>query len=120
MTVELSNEMFKAMRHAVMALVHERTLANRNVPPPVAAAYHKLVTGSGHKDIQFICDTAESEPVGDMIGTATTALLLGWSERTVRRRAVELGGIRPTGRDLVFSRRSVADYIDQNRKALSA
>lgn len=119
MTIEIPDDMFNAMRYAVIALVRERSVASRGVPPAVSDAYRKLTAG-GHNAIQFTCNTAESETVGDMIGTATTAALLGWSERTVRRRAVELGGIRPTGRDLVFSRRSVADYIDQNRKALSA
>jgi hypothetical protein len=109
MTVELPDEMYKAMRYSVIALVRERAVAGRGVPPTVSDAYRKL-TASGQDAFKFNCTPPQLEEDDDLIGTAATASLLGCSERTVRRRAATLGGIRPTGRDLVFSRRSVVAY----------
>ncbi|MEN4476864.1 hypothetical protein [Mycolicibacterium cosmeticum] len=120
MSVEITDEVFLAMRYAVIALVQERNVAKRDIPKSVADIYPALrdntLTASGHETFKLVCGRTELEQAGDIIGTAAAAALLGWSERTVRRRARELGGIRPTGRDLVFRRRYVAAYAQAYRK----
>lgn len=118
MSAEFSDAAYLAARYAVINIVHEHRIANRTIPREVLILYQQMkdVTAGGHKDLRFVCNEPQLDVAGDIIGTATAAILLGWSERTVRRRATELGGIRPTGRDLVFSRRNVVAYKNQHRK----
>lgn len=116
MSVVLSDEQYRAARYAVVNIVHEHRLGGRSVPPTVIGLYRQMtqLTANGQGAVQFVCDAPELDAGGDdLIGTATAAVLLGWCERTVRRRAKELGGIRPAGRQLVFSRRSVAAFASR-------
>lgn len=112
----MSDDDFRVMRWAVITIARERSVANRTVSAELARVYRKLLTASGHGAFKFNCTPPQLEENDDLIGTAATASLLGCSERTVRRRAATLGGIRPTGRDLVFSRRSVVAYTQGFRK----
>ena len=109
MNIGIPEYLLSGVIYGLGHFINERARAGRGVPVEVRAAYRWLTTMSavGHESD---CNTEESE-VDDLIGTAQAALLLGKSERHVRRLQADLGAAR-LGRSLVFSRRQVIQYAD--------
>lgn len=114
MSLEIPEYLLGGMLYGLGHFIRERNLAGRGVPGEVRAAHRWLTTMSaiGH---QSACGAEESEP-DELIGVAEAALLLGYSERHVRRIQADLDGVRPNGRHLVFRRRSVIEYADARKE----
>jgi hypothetical protein len=93
--------------------IRERQCANRSVPPEVVA--HRWLTIMSARGPELDCGEQELEMMDDLIGAKEAAGLLGYSARHVRRLKADLDGARPSGRDLVFRRRSVIQYREARK-----
>ena len=100
--------------YALGHFVHERDRAGRGVPAEVRAA-HRWLNAMSAIGPESGCDAEQSE-ADDLIGTAQAAVLLGCTERHVRRIQADLDGVRPAGRHLVFSRRQVIQYAEARKE----
>lgn len=83
---------------ATAEVVRRYRLAGRKVPAGIGELYRRL-------ELEVACaaeDTGDSTT--DLIGVREAARLLHCSERHVRRRATELGGVRLANWTWVFSR----------------
>lgn len=113
--ISTPEHVFDGVLWAVSKFVRERQLHGIPIPPEVLYA-HRWLTAMSVIGLEFDCPAEESEP-GELIGAEEAARLLGCSTRHVRRLAADLDGVRPSGRHLVFRRRSVIEYANARKES---
>jgi hypothetical protein len=107
--VNLNNHEVRAAYYAIDAGVRSM----RRVPPSVEALHRRLVEhvrGLTQPGQEIGTAPTESERV-EYVGTRIVAQLLGWSIRTVHRRANDLDG-QLVGKSYMFPLPAVLDYAE--------